>query len=269
MTMGERIRQARIEAGLSQRQLAGEVMTRNMLSALEHDGANPSIATLKYLSEKLCKPIGYFLGEEVPRIPELEEMERARNWFSLREYGKCLKELEELHYEAFQAERSLLRTVCYLELAEQARIEGKMLYSKSLLEKCASAMENGVYLKQVLERRWLISSALVAQDRERLVLTAKIAPEDEVLLLCAAREMELGALGKAAALLEAAENQKTAWWNYLRGELYFRQQVYDMAAKYYHSCEEQLPERVLQRLEICYREQGDYKMAYYYAKKEK
>ena len=41
MTMGQRILAARLAAGLSQRELAGEEITRNMLSSLEHDTANP------------------------------------------------------------------------------------------------------------------------------------------------------------------------------------------------------------------------------------
>ena len=35
MTLGEKIRQARLEAGLSQRQLCGGEVTRNMLSQIE------------------------------------------------------------------------------------------------------------------------------------------------------------------------------------------------------------------------------------------
>ena len=99
MTMGARIRQARIEAGMSQRQLAGETMTRNMLSALEHDSANPSIGTLRYLSDKLCKPIGYFLGED---IPELLQMRRIRNLYQQGEYEQCIKEMEQIKNDTFR-----------------------------------------------------------------------------------------------------------------------------------------------------------------------
>ena len=78
MTLGQRILAARLEKGLSQRQLAGEEITRNMLSALEHDGANPSVATLRYLSEKLGKPVSYFLGEDLPPVQGYETLLQAR-----------------------------------------------------------------------------------------------------------------------------------------------------------------------------------------------
>lgn len=50
MTMGERLRRAREEAGLSQRQVCGDQITRNQLSQLEHDRVGPSVETLRYLA---------------------------------------------------------------------------------------------------------------------------------------------------------------------------------------------------------------------------
>ena len=69
MTMGQRILAARLAAGLSQRELAGEEITRNMLSSLEHDTANPSVATLRYLSKRLGRSVGYFSGRMAPLRP--------------------------------------------------------------------------------------------------------------------------------------------------------------------------------------------------------
>ena len=53
MELGERLRQARINAGLSQRQLCGDEITRNMLSQIEHGTCNPSVSTLCYLAKRL------------------------------------------------------------------------------------------------------------------------------------------------------------------------------------------------------------------------
>ena len=64
MELGEKLRQARLEAGLSQRQLCGEEITRNMLSQIEHGTARPSMKTLQYLAARLGKTVGYFLEEE-------------------------------------------------------------------------------------------------------------------------------------------------------------------------------------------------------------
>lgn len=64
MELGEKLLQARLEAGLSQRQLCGDTITRNMLSQIEHGTAKPSMGTLKTLAARLEKPVSYFLDEE-------------------------------------------------------------------------------------------------------------------------------------------------------------------------------------------------------------
>jgi transcriptional regulator with XRE-family HTH domain len=61
MEIGMRIKNARFAAGLSQRQLCGDVITRNMLSLIESGRARPSMDTLAYLAQRLGKPMGYFL----------------------------------------------------------------------------------------------------------------------------------------------------------------------------------------------------------------
>ena len=63
MSIGSRIKAARLEAGLSQRQLCAEHMTRNMLSQIESGSANPSMKTLQYLAQQLGKPVSFFLEE--------------------------------------------------------------------------------------------------------------------------------------------------------------------------------------------------------------
>ena len=61
MSLGEKLRQARLEAGLSQRALCGEEITRNMLSRIENGAAQPSMRTLQYLAAQLGKPLSFFL----------------------------------------------------------------------------------------------------------------------------------------------------------------------------------------------------------------
>lgn len=73
MTMGEKLRQARMEAGLSQRRVCGDRITRNQLSLLEHDRVGPSLETLQYLAGQLGKPVSYFLEETAPNLLALEQ----------------------------------------------------------------------------------------------------------------------------------------------------------------------------------------------------
>ena len=48
MELGQRIKAVRLEKGLSQRQLCGSMITRNMLSQIENGSARPSMDTLAY-----------------------------------------------------------------------------------------------------------------------------------------------------------------------------------------------------------------------------
>ena len=95
MEIGMRIKQARLAAGLSQRQLCGEVITRNMLSLIESGKARPSMDTLTYLAGQLGKPVGHFLGEQsgseqaialARQCAEIldAEPQRTAKWFLLR-----------------------------------------------------------------------------------------------------------------------------------------------------------------------------------------
>ena len=64
MELGQKLKHARQAAGLSQRQLCGDVITRNMLSQIENGNAQPSMATLQHLAKQLGKPVSFFLDEE-------------------------------------------------------------------------------------------------------------------------------------------------------------------------------------------------------------
>ncbi|MBS4539162.1 helix-turn-helix transcriptional regulator [Clostridium sp. D2Q-11] len=64
MTTGEKIKTLRKELKLTQSQLAGEEMTKSMLSQIENNNAMPSMKNLRYLANKLGRPISYFLDED-------------------------------------------------------------------------------------------------------------------------------------------------------------------------------------------------------------
>lgn len=89
MTIGQRIREVRMEKGLSQRQLAGEQITRNMLSQIEHDLAAPSLSTLQYLSRQLEVPVSVLLGESVP-----DSAQAARRLMDAGQYAAALDLLQ-------------------------------------------------------------------------------------------------------------------------------------------------------------------------------
>lgn len=90
--IAEKIRSRRAELGMTQKELAGSFVTRNMLSRIENGVALPSVETLLYLSEKLAVDPGYLLSPEADkeaaaRTAVLPEMRRL---FRNGAYAACL-----------------------------------------------------------------------------------------------------------------------------------------------------------------------------------
>jgi transcriptional regulator with XRE-family HTH domain len=70
--IGERLRAARLRAGLTQQQLAGDRYTKAYVSALETGVARPSMVALRYLSARLGVPASHFIDQVHPSWTRLE-----------------------------------------------------------------------------------------------------------------------------------------------------------------------------------------------------
>ena len=75
LKMGELIRIARKEAGLSQRELAERIYRRQAaLSDMENGKMEPNASTLVYLAFNLNKPISYFFPKSYRTESNLEDL---------------------------------------------------------------------------------------------------------------------------------------------------------------------------------------------------
>jgi tetratricopeptide (TPR) repeat protein len=63
-TLGERVRSARRDAGLSQAQLAGGELTKGFISQIESGLVRPSIRSLQHIAATLGRPLDYFIADE-------------------------------------------------------------------------------------------------------------------------------------------------------------------------------------------------------------
>ena len=152
MELGKKLRSARLEAGLSQRQLCGNVITRNMLSQIENGSANPSMATLQYLSGQLGKPVSYFLQEETVLSPNPDTLQKARQAYSQRQYQQVLTLMD--HYQGpdplFDEEWHYLCALSALALAEQLVARSDWMATQPLLEQ---VHRGSIYYRADMERR--------------------------------------------------------------------------------------------------------------------
>lgn len=95
MTLGQKIKEARLSQGMTQKELVGDYITRNMLSKIENDSAAPSVRTLEYLAGVLNLPTGYFLsGAPISDGTAPDGLDGARAAFRQARWIDCLAALE-------------------------------------------------------------------------------------------------------------------------------------------------------------------------------
>ena len=270
MELGQKLRLARQEAGLSQRQLCGEVITRNMLSQIENGAAKPSMETLRYLAGRLGKNVSFFLEEDAVLSPNCKVMEQAREAFGQQNAAALRAILDGYRSpdDVFEEEWKLLTIHCLVLEAEEAVRTGREIYAQELLDRAEEVAQTALYFTQELSGRMLLlKGRLKSADLEEIC--RKLPSLDEQLILRAKGALAAEEYVRALHLLESVEDKSRADWNFLRGELYLIGKDYQQAAACFHKTEESLEGAVFPKLEICYRELGDYQMAYAYACKQR
>ena len=252
MELGQRIKQARLQAGLSQRQLCGQEITRNMLSQIENGAARPSMATLQYLAARLGRSVSFFL-EETAASPNQTRMDAARDAFRAKNYGDVLAILAEYTGPdpVFDAEKNLLEALSCILLAESNP-------NAALLEQAAEAGGKTPYYTPELERRRLLCLSRTENADLPAIAAAMPAPDQE-LLLSARAALMAGDHRRCIAFLDAVRDQ-TAQWQLLRADCAYAAGDYAAAIEYYTRSGD-----AYAQLEQCYLKLGDYKMAYHYA----
>ena len=266
MELGEKLLRARQEAGLSQRQLCGEEITRNMLSQIEHGTARPSMSTLQYLAARLGKPVSYFLEEDAVVSPNQQIMAEARRACDAGNHATAAETLKGYRGpdEVCDREKALLETLSRLGMGADAIAQGRLPYARELL---AQPVPEDTYCAPELERRrlLLLGQAGCALDR----ICQELPSLDGELLLRGRAALDAGEGERGIRLLNAAEERKSPEWNLLMGRAYMMRDQFNDAARCFHEAEAAFPKETAPYLEHCYRELEDFKRAYEYACKQR
>ena len=253
MELGQRIKAARLEAGLSQRQLCGEEITRNMLSQIDNGAARPSMATLQYLAARLGKPVSFFL-EETVASPNQVRMDEARAAFQAGDFSQVLTHLADFASPdpVFDGEKHLLEALSCIFLAETEP-------DARLLAQAAAAGAKTPYYTPELERRRLLCLART-EGADLPAIAAQLTPDQELLVLAQAALADQN-FEDCLSYLNAIR-EKGKQWLFLRADLAFQMEDYAQAASYYAQTDDPA---AYSQLETCYLKLEDYKMAYHYA----
>ena len=258
MELSQRLKQARLDAGLSQKALCGDRITRNMLSQIENGSAHPSMDTLHYLAGRLGKSVSYFLEEEVVTSSNQALMQQLRQ-AAPADVLDLLSQYQ--HPDAlFDAERFFLEALACLTLAQQVLSEGKTGYTQALLAQAKLAGEQTPYYTQDNERRRL----LLLHQAGAAVDEAALPDWTEEILLRAERALEGTDFSRCQALLTCA-GEKTIRWHHLKARMHFAQAQYAQAREHFEAAWDLDPLSCCARLEDCCRELSDFAGAYFYA----
>lgn len=151
MTLGQKIKDVRLARGMTQKEVVGDYITRNMLSKIENDSATPSVRTLEYLANVLGLPTGYFLDHaRVSDGSAPDGLDEARAAYRVKNYVRCLRLLEADTTAGTTDEGYLLHAHAGSGAARQALDRGDYAAARELAETAQYYNQEGMYYSPYL-----------------------------------------------------------------------------------------------------------------------
>ena len=284
MNIGERIRELRISKLMTQADLAGDRITRNMLSCIENGSANPSLSTIVYIAGRLGVPAGFLLAEQgdemaYRKMSNLSNIKKAYTTGDVQSCRSlCLSGCPEPDDEI-----SLLLANCDAEIAVEEFWSGKLRSSCRFFDEALSYAEKTIYSTDAIEAEIRVYFRFM--ERISHTLYSDLLDEEKTLsvksnsivsrYLDALYALDNGDISVAEALIDqlAQSGENSFFKALLQNKLLIIQKNYKQAQK---ALQQLLQDSatplnkielytVLEDLEICCRENEDYKNAYRYA----
>ena len=153
MDIGKKIKELRCAKLMTQTELAGDEITRNMLSRIENGAALPSIGTVIYLAERLGVHPGLLLadGDDDLVFLKSNSLKNIKKAFLDKNYELCRDMCLELLRYGDDDEIYLILTEATFECAEIKLLEGKLHKCKKLLDDALEYANKTVYNTKLIE----------------------------------------------------------------------------------------------------------------------
>ncbi len=155
--IGNRIAAIRKQKGMTQSQIAGGDVTRNMLSRIENGAALPSLPTLCAIAERLCVPVGALLGD----IDDYTNWQLANDMQKLidnKRYGQVIEALNTDKKADSSKKLSGLLCEAYIGRAEEYYSEGKLTLALGQLDAASSTYPDTLKTRRIFLLRTLIAA---------------------------------------------------------------------------------------------------------------
>jgi len=285
MNIGEKIKKLRTAKMMTQVELAGSAITRNMLSQIENGVARPSLETVQYIASRLNVSPGYLLseGSDEQVFLKYREIVNIKRAYMAEDYRICRDMC--LHTESDgDDEIHLILAECALEIAieefDAGNLRNACEYFDEAIENCASTIyrteallaKAGLYFRYMRMISATLDSNVVDGDRINLY---PALTDDASRYLFAASYIDR-ALRENEPIPDYRKlfiNEESAYYLILEAQERMREGSYASAFRNLHGVltddEQRISEPILYfllcDLEICCRELGDYKSAYEYS----
>jgi len=185
--LGQRIKEARLAKKMTQTEVVGSFITRNMLSQIESGNAVPSVKTLTYLAQVLELPPSVLLpetteGAETSGAPATADFVAPAPQDAVALYSAKEAYLAENDTEAYELLSSIEETTVLfdeaqalfarvaLRLASARNNEGNRIDALELAKTAATAAAKGLYASAEIKSQalFLLSEAAASLAKETL-----------------------------------------------------------------------------------------------------
>lgn len=277
MLLGEKIKKLRMEKGLSQAQVAGDRITRNMLSQIENGVASPSMKTLEHLSTVLGVSVAYLLSE-----PSSDLFGHVKEHLKRNDPEEALRLLDSI--ENMGDEYVLLKSKIFAQLAKNEYVldhkENAICFANTAIEQNNKTFYRSEETE--VSMRWILAHCLLeSKDASSAMEEYKLSYEkwgwEARNHLLRARFLLITEQVQAAEreiwTITNLPYKEKSHYLLLRGWISVKQEKYERAVSYLKEAEHlgfthvDMQKELYMLLETTFKELDDYKSAYEYAAK--
>jgi transcriptional regulator with XRE-family HTH domain len=282
MQIGEKIKRLRTAKLMTQSELVGGEITRNMLSRIENGAAQPSMATIRYIAERLNVSAGFLLADEADEILYFKSAEigNIKKAFSNKDYALCREMCK--NSEWCDDELMLILAESTLQVAINTFSHGNLHNARDLFDEAISCCYQTIYdssailsrIKSYFDYMSFISPTL-ASNEDDASITLPIATDNFCIYSYIFLEGESNGYKNVPLLDKALEIlSKSSYEIHIRAKLLIEQEKYQEGYEALHTLlfndNGEFPEPmlyfVLGDIELCCKEIDDFKGAYDFSK---
>ena len=282
MQIGEKIKRLRTAKLMTQSELVGGEITRNMLSRIENGAAQPSMATIKYIAERLNVSAGFLLADEADEILYFKSAEigNIKKAYTNKDYALCREMCK--NSEWCDDELMLILAESTVNVAIDAFYHGNLRNATELFDEAISYCSQTIYnsslllskIKCYFDYMSLISPTLASNeeesDTEQLISTDNFCIYSRIFLIGESEGY------KSIPLLDKVLERlyKSSYEIHIKAKLLIEEGRYREGYEALHSLlfndigefPEPMLYFVLGDIELCCKEIDDFKGAYDFSK---